>query len=175
MKNRRNMIVAFLLCACLIVGVGYAALTDTLDVIGDTVLSFEAAKDEINEDVYFVETLDVDNCGAVVSISDNDKIAVTVTDDNSKMAVKGDTASFKAVVANDSLVDVVLTFTHTASAYIEMYAVNDAGEHEMGYTVTIPAGEEVTLSFVLEMLQNVPDTGINETGSFFVTITATAQ
>ena len=168
MKNRRNMIVAFLLCACLIVGVGYAALTDTLDVIGDTNLSNEAANEELNEDIYFKETLNVENCGAVVSLSDNDKIAVTVTDDNSKMAVTGDSASFQAVVKNDSLVDVVLTFTYTASAYIDMHVVEADG-------VVVPAQGEVTLNFVLTMLQNVPDSSINETGTFYVRITATAQ
>ena len=34
MKNRRNVVVAFLVCAVMLLGVGYAALTDTLTIAG---------------------------------------------------------------------------------------------------------------------------------------------
>ena len=172
MKNRRLTIVAFLLCACLVVGFGYAALADDLDITGDTSLTVNAANDELNSDVYFTEVSDVENCGAVVSLSDNDKIAVTVTDDNSTMALAGDKASFKATIANDSGVDVVLSFAHTASEYIEMCVVNDLGEHSSSYTVTVPANGTAVINVSLELLKNV-ETDVIEQGTFYVDVTAT--
>lgn len=51
MKNRRSMIVAFLLCACLIVGVGYAAIADQLTVNGT--LEYSPTADSLDQNVYF--------------------------------------------------------------------------------------------------------------------------
>ena len=55
MKNRRNIIIAFLLCATLIVSVGYATLQDILDANG----SFEwfATSHAFDGDVYFTDAI----------------------------------------------------------------------------------------------------------------------
>jgi hypothetical protein len=52
MKNRRNIIISFLLCACLIVGVGYATVSGTFLVNGD--VSFDAEyQNELTGKVFF--------------------------------------------------------------------------------------------------------------------------
>ena len=53
MKNRKTVVVAFLLCAVLLLGVGYAALSDTLDITGSADVNQSAAEEAFNEDVYF--------------------------------------------------------------------------------------------------------------------------
>lgn len=53
MKNRRTIIVAFMLCAVMLLGVGYAAVTNTLDIQGSVTVTDAAAKDEFNLHVYF--------------------------------------------------------------------------------------------------------------------------
>lgn len=55
MKNRRNLIVAFLLCACLIVGIGYAAVADELVITGTG--SYEASLNPFDADVYFTRVV----------------------------------------------------------------------------------------------------------------------
>ena len=54
MKNRKRIIMAFVLVACMLIGVGYAAVTNVLDIQGSSTVSQTAAEDEFNEDIYFV-------------------------------------------------------------------------------------------------------------------------
>lgn len=51
MKNRKTIIVAFVLVACMLVGVGYAALSDTFLFEGHATVSEAGAEDAFNEDV----------------------------------------------------------------------------------------------------------------------------
>lgn len=51
MKNRKTIIVAFVLVACMLVGVGYAALSDTFVLNGQATVSEDNAEDAFNEDV----------------------------------------------------------------------------------------------------------------------------
>lgn len=53
MKNRKTIIVAFVLVACMLVGVGYAAVTNVLDIQGSAEISQLAAEEELKEDLYF--------------------------------------------------------------------------------------------------------------------------
>ena len=53
MKNRKSIVVAFLLVAVMLLGVGYAALTDILDITGSADINQSAAEEAFNEDVYF--------------------------------------------------------------------------------------------------------------------------
>lgn len=53
MKNRNTVVVVFLLVAVMLLGVGYAALTDTLTITGNLKTDTTVAMDEFNTDVYF--------------------------------------------------------------------------------------------------------------------------
>ena len=53
MKNRKIVIVAFLLIATLLLGIGYAALTDTLDITGSADVNVSDLEKEYEEDIYF--------------------------------------------------------------------------------------------------------------------------
>ena len=92
MKNRKTVVVAFMLVACLVIGVGYAAVTNVLDIQGSISVSATAAEKQFNEDIYFEGVVDNTNA-AVASITDsatygytanintnnNDKAQFTVT------------------------------------------------------------------------------------------------
>lgn len=53
MKNRKFIVVAFMLVACMVVGVGYAAVTDTFELEGHATISQENANEGFNQNVYF--------------------------------------------------------------------------------------------------------------------------
>ena len=53
MRTRKFTITAFLLCAMLILGVGFATLTDNFTITGYAGISEDAAEDVLNNDVYF--------------------------------------------------------------------------------------------------------------------------
>ena len=53
MKNRKFVVVAFLLVAVMLLGVGYAALTDTLIIIGNAHIDLDTANKTFDEKVYF--------------------------------------------------------------------------------------------------------------------------
>lgn len=53
MKNRKTIIVGFILVACMIVGVGYALVTDTLDIGGTASVSVDQAEKAFNQDITF--------------------------------------------------------------------------------------------------------------------------
>ena len=56
MKNRKTVVVAFLLVAVMLLGVGYAALTDTLTITGSLKTDTTVAMEEFDADVYFSAT-----------------------------------------------------------------------------------------------------------------------
>jgi hypothetical protein len=53
MKNRKTVVMAFLLVAVMLLSVGYAALTDVLDITGSADVNQSAAEEAFNEDIYF--------------------------------------------------------------------------------------------------------------------------
>ena len=79
MKNRRNIIVAFLLCACLIVGVGYAALSTELYLNGSASLN----------DTYMEELFDSKITWVSAESEDSKKVTAVISDD-------GDTITLNA-------------------------------------------------------------------------------
>jgi hypothetical protein len=82
MKNRRNIIISFLLCACLIVGVGYAAMTDALDVTGTVDYNMDDAFDSLIEftgaTAVHSGTSSVTDDTASINRDNSDKVSFTV-------------------------------------------------------------------------------------------------
>ena len=52
MKNRKGLI-SLMLVAVLLLGIGYAALSDTLDITGSADVNQSAAEEAFNEDIFF--------------------------------------------------------------------------------------------------------------------------
>ena len=81
MKNRRLAIVSFLLIAVLVMGVGFAALVDTLNVTGSATFRPAAVVEtDVDAAIYFTQAeADGDYCiSASVKTSDPDEATMTV-------------------------------------------------------------------------------------------------
>lgn len=98
MKNRKTVVVAFLLVAVMLLGVGYAALTDTLRIDGNAVLSHDSANKAFDDLVYFDPNTKV--------CADDDSIEISTSKDVAtikvnSLSLNGDTATFELKIMND--------------------------------------------------------------------------
>ena len=175
MKNRRTVVVAFLLVAVLLLGVGYAALTDVLDITGTADVDRAAAESSFNEDIYFSAAVanDEDNT-ASVNADNNDKASFTAN--NLKGA--GDTATFTFSIVNVGDVDATITpriitnvanLDETEGKYFEIYS------DWQGATKDLPAGTTadapLTYTVTVKLLKTPTET---LSGSFLIDLTATS-
>jgi hypothetical protein len=100
MRNPRNVIIAFLIVACLVVTIGFAALIDNLVLGGRISSKFETAV--YDKSVYFTHVKSVKNCMA--KISDNGDTA-TITIFMNGMDMVNGKATAEAVINIRYLVD----------------------------------------------------------------------
>ena len=185
MKNRRNIIVAFLLCACLIVGVGYAAVSDTLDITGSADIDQTGAQEAFNQDVYFSNTVVIgetvvngvakDGAAAGNTSSRNadnvDKVSFTVV----SLQGAGDTATFTYTIINAGDVNATVSpriSSNTNEEYFEVYS------NWQGQPKNLPAAVEGTpteITYTVTVkLKKTPTSETTTTGSFVIELTATS-
>ncbi len=114
MKNKRFIIFAFLIVSALIVGVGYAALTDIFIMDGNAVIKQEVQNAAFDEDIYisdakFTETTGTSGVAdtAAKDTVNNDKASFTVK----SLALVGETAKFTFTIKNDSDFDATIANT----------------------------------------------------------------
>lgn len=93
MKKRRTLIIALLLIAALALGIGYAAVTDTLTIGGNATVK----PHQENLKVEFTDIKDQTKCTATIQ---TDKTVATFT--TTQLVNGGDTASATFVVTNSS-------------------------------------------------------------------------
>ena len=181
MKNRRNVIVAFLLVAVLLLGVGYATLTDTLTIIGNATIDQNAANNKFDENIYFSAAEFVVSTGT--GKQGEDKAILTTDDDATftahSLAYVGEAATFKFTVKNDSNVDVkVLVNSKKTSG-----ADNPSNSNESKFTVTydysrddmvIPSGETMDITVVVKVAAPVVDADTATFGLEMIVSTDTA-
>lgn len=172
MKNRRLVIGAFLMVAVLSLGVGFAALSDTLSVGGTVAYNPEAATAEFNADVYFaspaVDTsastcekpgsiqVAVENDGA----DENDKLTITVEEDAFTSA--GQVAVITVTVQNDS--------TDKVSVSLDTEATNTTNIQDV-FTIEVTGANAieadgegvVTITITLNKTVQVEDAAISLT------------
>ena len=119
--KRTKIIMAFLLCACLIVGVGYAAVVDILDVNGTAEYGLEH---NIDKEIYFQSAYSYDNDNtASVSSTNNDKITFSVN----TLSSTSNVAFFRFEVHNKH--DAALKF------YLSSYGISGTGNPGTYYDV----------------------------------------
>lgn len=117
MQNRKKILVAFLLVAVMIIGVGYAAFTDTLTIIGNAVIDIKKAEETYEENVYFsaAEFIDAESTGT--GDKSKDTIGGVDSDDASfaihSLAIVGEKRVMKFTITNDSNVDVKISIPAT--------------------------------------------------------------
>ena len=169
MKNRKIVIVAFLLVAMMLLGVGYAALSDTLDITGSADVNQSAAEEAFNEDVFFSAAV-ANEAGNTASINadNNDKASFTAN----TLKGKGDKVTFTFTIKNDGDVDATVTpklnatLGNTNSEYFTISSDWD------GAAKTLAAHSEVTYTVTVELIKTPTET---ISGSFLVELTAVSN
>ena len=119
MRNRKSIIVTFMLVACLLMAVGFAALSDTLNIEGDAEVSHQNAVNAFDDDVYFSAVSSGSGYTAEILTTNNDKGNFTVTG----LEGKDDTVSITFTVKNDNEFAVYATVdpTNTATTNTEYF------------------------------------------------------
>ena len=179
MKNRKRIVVAFMLVAVMLMGVGYAAVTNVLDIQGSVSVSATDAEKEFNEDIYFSGVL---NSGALVQSIDasaglgytanintnnNDKAQFTVTG----ITTSGDDAVITYRIQNDSdhVATVSLkTITNTNDAHFSFDYYFGSPEVK---EATITAGGYVDVTVKVELIAQLTAAS---SASFVVELNVTA-
>lgn len=166
MKNRKTVVVAFLLIAAMLLGVGYAALTDVLDITGSADVNQSAAEESFNEDIYFTGAV-ANQTGNTASVNadNNDKASFTAN------TLKGadDTATFTFTIINNGDVDAEVTpsiSSNTNPTYFEI------SSDWAGQTKALGAGQSLTYTVTVKLLQTPTET---IAGSFVIELTAVSE
>ena len=166
MKNRRNVVIAFMIVAVMLLGIGYAALSDTLDITGSADVNQSAAEEAFNEDIFFSAAV-ANETGNTASVNadNNDKASFTAN----TLKGKGDKVTFTFTIKNDG--DVAADVTPKLNATLgntnpEYFSItSDWG----GATKTLDAHSEVTYTVTVELLKTPTET---ISGSFLIELVA---
>ena len=167
MKKRRTLIISLLLVAALALGIGYAALTDVLEINGSADVYQAAAEEAFNEDVYFSAAVaNEDGNVASVDANDNDMASFTAK----TLKGKGDKVTFTFTIKNDGDVAALVTptFASDGNTNPEYFAVSSDWA---GQPRTLAAGASDTYTVTVELLKT-PTEAIH--GSFHIELTAVA-
>ena len=169
MKNRKSVIVAFLLVAVMLLGVGYAALTDVLDITGTADVNQSAAEESFNEDIYFsAAAANETGNTASVNADNNDKASFTAN----TLKGKGDKATFTFTIKNNGDVNADITPKLNASlgnSQPDYFTVTSDWD---GATKALNAGAEITYTITVELIKTPTET---ISSSFLVELTAVSK
>lgn len=175
MKNRKNIVIAFLLVASLCLSVGFAALTDNLTIKGDIKIDVDGSSGGANtawdNAVVFsnprdVKVNDITSTAVTPSISGDELIANI---NAGVLKVKGDNVSFKVDVKNNHAeYDAVIS--SLANTYNETYFTVEINGIENNTKITKGGTQEVTVKITL--IKTPIEAITNE--SFSISFTATA-
>lgn len=138
MKKRRIVIVTFLLCACMVIGLGYANISRTLKVNGN----IETGASTL--EVYFVNAAtaasenNLCSGAALDSPVNNKSTAVTMT--TNTMNTPGQTATAVFTIKN-FMDDVSVSITHT-NHYITLNGVTDETYFQVSHKFVAIEGED---------------------------------
>ena len=196
MKNRRIVIVSFLLVAVLVMGVAYAALTDNLFIKGEANLKTDVAQTEFDADVFFVAQKDETLKSGLVSTTGTSAIpegktegvVIGTTDPDSatfylySLGKQNDVAVFSFVIKNESTeYDAVISLdannptTTNASMFKIEYSVDKTtwveANPQTSPEVTCASGSYAAV-YVRVTLTATPDQ--NTSAAFNVNLTATS-
>lgn len=130
MKNKRNVLIAFILICCLCLSIGYAALTDTLYVDGTAdvkVLGTDTDDTDFEQDfreAIYWEPVDTSSNGVTTQTTteedsgrtgDNDTATqpdvLTIELDSTVLTYEGASVTVTATVKNDSDYDIIATLS----------------------------------------------------------------
>ena len=141
MKKRRTLIISLLLVAALTLGIGYASVSDLLDITGIVEADGSAMNTEFDEDVYFSAIQINDTKAGESALGTGDK------PDNATFMVAGladinETASVTYTITNDYADSVWVTIiepSNDKNDYLEI-------THDLTEGTEIAAGQSITVT-----------------------------
>ena len=157
MRNRKFIIVTFMLAACMLLAVGFANLTDTLNIEGDAEVSHANAVTAFDEDVYFSNVSSGSGYTAEILTTNNDKGNFTVTG----LAGEDDAITITFTIKNDNDFDVkcVVDPTNTSTTNTAYFSCStNVGDSEF----TVAAGGTYDVEVTVTLLQT-PQLSENQT------------
>lgn len=166
MKKRRTFIISLLLVAALALGIGYAALSDVLDIQGTAEISAGIAEEAFNQDVYFSAVVPGKGITASINQDNNDKATFTATG----FTQVGDIVSVTYTIKNDS--------EHYAANVTPKLLQNSNEEYFKitsdwaSTTKTIDANNEKTITIYVELVKLPTASEGLTTASFNIELTA---
>ncbi|MBQ8447348.1 MAG: hypothetical protein IJX27_00270 [Clostridia bacterium] len=172
MKNRKSILVAFLLCATLLVGVGYAAFTGNLIINGTATYTHDGS--ELDEDVFFSGYENLKHCNVSFADPDTATLEVTFTPADSLDGGKTCVATATLIITNTSTTTDV-EFDATA---LENIVVNSADtttsifDVEASLSNTTLAANS-TIKVDVTVTANIQGISESRTGTFVIQLPAT--
>lgn len=186
MRNRKTVIVAFLIVAVMLMAVGFAALTDNLIIAGEATANTSVSAEKWEEDIYFSDAKVLDGQNgtddlttgtsgtldeASVGTSNNDHANYKVK----SLAAKGEVAVFEFTIQNDHEdYDAKVTIdtgypTNSNEAYYKVTYQYDGQNNADNFVV--PAGGSRVVRVTVEL---VADPDQNLSAQFTLNLTATS-
>jgi hypothetical protein len=172
MKNRRTLLVAFLLCATLLVGVGYAAFTGNLIINGTATYTHDGA--QLDEDIFFSGYENLKHCNVSFADSDTATLEVIFTPADSTDGGKTCTATATLIITNTSE-DKSVKFD---TAALDKIIVNSADTAASIFEVTATLSNETlaansTIKVDVTVKANLQGISADRTGTFVIQLPAT--
>lgn len=159
MKKRRLTIVAFLLCATLIMGIGYAAISGTLNITGTAYFNgTSAVSSDILSAIKFTEANAGDNCTATIATDHSATLDVTFNDTEGTVGdvfTASATYTIKYDTTDTTLPDVTFSVpapTITSAANSEGFAIST----DWTTTQTLGVGEEIKVTVTVTYTNQDP-------------------
>ncbi|MBE6666297.1 MAG: hypothetical protein E7603_08790 [Ruminococcaceae bacterium] len=185
MKNRKRIIVAFMLVAVMLLGIGYAALTDDLFITGDATLNTTQSQDQFDRDVKFIAATVKSSTGTYISDGVNEikDEATVATDDSARFNVKtlaerGEKVTFLFTVQNSSIeFDAVITpdadpSTNNTEYFSITYDMDANVDGVQTEGTAVKNGGTSVIAITVELLKSPEQ---NTTATFNFDITATSK
>ena len=170
MKNRKTVVVAFLLVAVMLLGVGYAALADELELGGTVAVKVEDVSDAFEADIYFSKVISGDGCEATIHDAENGDVkdGGTITVKANAIKEVGGEVIATYTIKNDGDLDATVTPKLLQNSNEEFF---DIYSDWQSTAQIIPAKSSKTITVTVKLLK-VPTA---TTGcSFNIELTATA-
>ena len=179
MKKRRTLIVALTLVAAIFLGVGYAAVSTSLEIAGTAELNIDKLNDALDADVYFTkvstgETLSADASTAYTdSTTGNTASILTTNNDKGSFTAKdlssvGDVTYFTYEIKNEGTSAVELSYSLLESPYPNG---SDFSTTVTFANTTLAAGGTTTVTVKL-VLDDLPDATCEASFTFNLVATA---
>lgn len=150
MRNRKAVIVTFMLVACMLLAVGFAAMNDTLDITGQAEVNHANAQNAFDEEVYFSKVSTGTGYSAEIITNANP----TLNGDTARFSVtglsgEGDSVTMIFTIKNDNkfAVSCVLDPTNTTVTNSEYFdCVTNVGSNPFTVAAEGTYDVEVTVS-----------------------------